>query len=136
VEFTSDFAHSLEDPNDRVLVNSIAATAQALLLGVADVQEFHQELTTEHINVIIKFPPNTCIDFEQFFAIKLINEDRIRKLWVQPDAAYVAMCVSVWRSDIQRPTSVIDVVLLTRRVSAANGDRAQPARLTGKRQRM
>lgn len=122
LEFNNDFANDIVDATDRVLVNAVAATAQALLLGVADVLEFQKDLTADHINIIVKFPPRTCIDLEQFLAIKFLNEVRIRKIWVQPEVDYVGLCVSVWRADTPWARTVMDVILLRRRVSAGNGD--------------
>jgi len=122
LDIDSSFAVSIADTYDRNLVVNIAATAQALLVGTADASEFRAETTDEHINVVVRFPPGTCFDVEQLLTIKFLNEDRIRKIWVQPEADCVFLCTSVWRADVQRPSTVLDVVLVRRRIDATGVD--------------
>jgi len=119
VEFDQAFGRDIADDSDRSLVRTIAATTQALLLGFADALDVRCETSPETITVVTQFPQKTCFDVEQFITLKTIDEDRIRSVWVQPEATSALICVSVWRSSVVRPSTVLDVVLVRRRVDVA-----------------
>ena len=133
IDLDETMVSGLTEAADRSLVARVATTVAALFVGKLDSTGYTKEVTDTEISLMIKFPPDTCIDLEKMTVIKRLDEDRVRKVWAQPqaDEGFVGFCVSIWRYGIVRPVTVLDVVLVRRLV----GDADEPGSTTNKRRR-
>ena len=124
VSVNQDLVADVEDSSDREILTRVAATIVAFFVGRADPLDHTKRVTETCIDLKVSFPIETCFDDKQFDAIKHLDEDRIRKIWVQaePDQSANCIVVSMWRKDAQRDVTVLDVVLVQRTTRRESGE--------------
>jgi hypothetical protein len=124
-------ARAVEDLGDRALVTNVAHVVQSLHAAVTNSLEWHVEFEDDGtIIVMVKFPARTVFTARQLALVELVNEVRIKDVWVQPEADCVYVGTTVVRSDVAIQLTVQDIVILRRAVDN------EPKGRGGKRKRV
>lgn len=122
VSFDHGPARILTDEGDRHLALNIAQVALGLHIGSIDALEWSVEQDSQDdsvVNVMTKFPLATCFTLQQLNLVQLVNELRVKDVWVQPEEDCVYLGVAMWRSDVVRQVTVQDLVVLRRSIESA-----------------
>ena len=127
-------ARGVAELGDRNLIINIAHVVQSLHVGAEGPLGWMVEFDDDDgiLLVMVKFPKKTVFTARQLALVELVNEIRIKEVWVQPEDDCVYVGVAVWRSDVAQQLTVDDLVILRRRV---DGPDEQPVR-TGARKRV
>jgi hypothetical protein len=131
VSFDQRPANVLSDAGDRDLVLNVARIALSVHVGTAGAIEWGVEEDGDDeqiINVMVKYPHKTCFTDQQIELIKLVNQLRVRSVWVQPEDDCVYIGVALWRSDVVGKFTVQDVVIVRRAVDADTEAAKPPTR--------
>lgn len=121
VSFDHTPAFILTDDGDRYLALNIAQVALSLHAGSTDALEWSVEADTEDagvVNIMTKYPRSTCFTLQQLNFVHLVNELRVRSVWVQPEEDCVYLGVAMCRSDVVQQVTVQDIVILRRAIDS------------------
>ena len=127
-------ARAVAEEGDRNLVINISHVVQSLHVGAEGPLGWMVEFDDDDgvLLVMVKYPVKTVFTARQLALVELVNEVRIKEVWVQPEDDCVYVGVAVWRSDVAQQLTVQDLVVLRRSV---DGPDVQPVK-TGNRKRM
>ncbi len=127
-------ARAVAELGDRNLVINISHVVQSLHVGAEGPLGWMVEFDDDDgiLLVMVKYPAKTVFTARQLSLVELVNEVRIKEVWVQPEDDCVYVGVAVWRSDVAQQLTVQDLVILRRSV---DGPDEQPVR-SGNRKRM
>lgn len=124
VSVDAEFLEGIEDEEDRQLVTRVVSTIMAFFAGHVDPVSYMKQVTDTCINIKVTFPWQTVFDFAQMNAIQRLNEDRVRKIWVQgeEDKKTTSLVVSLFRASAARDVTVLDVILVQRTIREQNAE--------------
>lgn len=123
-------ANILDDEGDRHLALNLAQITLALHIGTVDALGWAVEADSSDksiVNIMVRYPAGTCFTLQQLNLVQLVNELRVKEVWVQPEAEAVYVGVAMWRTGVAHEFTVQDLIVL-RRV-------AEPGATPGSRKR-
>ncbi len=120
-------ARAVAEEGDRNLVINISHVVQSLHLGPEGSLGWMVEFDDDDnvLLIMVKFPAKTVFTSRQLSLVELVNEIRIKEVWVQPEDDCVYVGVAVWRSDVVQQLTVTDIVVLHRSI---DGPEEQPVK--------
>lgn len=128
-------ARVIADLGDRALVTNVAHVIMTLDATMTNAREWHIETDPEEPNlyvVMVKFPAGSIFTSRQLSLVELVNELRVKQVWVQPEEDCVYIGTTVWNSTADITLTVQDIVVIRHMVDEDPTDRPG----TRKRQRV